>query len=67
MLVANAVVEKLVVETITTSHTGCVAMAEDVIFQKLKLTSMTLAVDDVVEDDVVHRMALDLEEDRIDS
>ena len=46
---------------------GDVAVAEDDKSQKLILISLTPPVEYVVSEEVVHRMAPDLKEERIDS
>ena len=50
---------------VTTVHVSDVAMEDYGIFQKLILIGLTLAVEDVVAEDAVHRMALALEDKRI--
>ena len=51
----------------TMVHTGDMAMAEGDRFQKLKLIGQTPDVEDVVAEDVEHKMVLALEGGRIDS
>ena len=50
-----------------TVHVGGMALVEDDRFQNLILIGLTLVMEDVVVEDLVHRMALDLEEECIDS
>ena len=61
MLAINTAVEWVLVETITTAHAGYVSVAEDDIFQKLTMIGLTLSMEYVALEDVVHIMALDLE------
>ena len=67
MLSINSAVQRLVVETVTTVHTGYMGVAEDDRSQKLILVSLTTAVEDVDAEDAVHRMALALKEERNNS
>ena len=62
MLAFNASVERLVAETVKIEHAGDVVVVEDGIFQKLELIILTTVVEDAV-----HRMALALEEELINS
>ena len=57
----------LVADMVMMAHVGYMAVAEDGIFQKLKLIGLTPDVGDVVAEDAVHIMALEFEEDCIDS
>ena len=50
-----------------TEHVEDVAVVEDDRFQKLILIVLTMSVEDVAAEDEVHRMALALEEEHIDS
>ena len=54
-------------DAVTTAHVGDVAVVEDGRFQKLILIVLTMSVEDVAAEDKVHRMALALEEEHIDS
>ena len=67
MLVTNTVVQRLVADVETMVHVGHVAVAEEDRSKKLKLIGQNPAVEDVVTEDVVHRIDIALEEDRIDS
>ena len=57
----------MVEDVVTTVCAGSIAVAEDDRYQKLKLFGKTPAMEDVVAEDVVHIIALNLEEDIIDS
>ena len=50
-----------------TVHLSDMAMVEDGRSQKLKVIGQTPAVEDVVAEDMEHKMALALEEEHIDS
>ena len=67
ILSANIAVEIMVTDAVTMGHAGNVAMSEDVIFHKLILISLNLAMEGLVGSCAVHRRALVLKEERIDS
>ena len=67
MLAVNTDVEMQVEDVLMAAHAGGVAVAEDGIFQKLILISLTLAIEDVVAEDAVKIMVISLEEERIES
>ena len=67
MSAINEAAKRLVIDLVTTVHKGEVSVAEDSRSHKLIIIGKTPAVEDVVAEDLVHRMALNLEEERIDS
>ena len=67
MLAINADVEGIVANAVITAQVGGVVVVYDDRFNKLLLIGMTSAVEYVAAEDVVHRMALTSEEERIDS
>ena len=67
MLAINGAVEGLVVGMVITAHAWDVEVVEDDRFQKLVLIGLTLSVDYLYVEGTVQRMALYLEEDRIES
>ena len=67
MLAINTAMEILVTDVVITVHARDVAMAEYNRFQKLIMICLTLSVEDVVVEYAVHRMALALEGERINS
>ena len=65
-LAVNSAVERMVVDTVITAHAGDLDVAEDRIFQKLILIGLTPVVEYLFSEDAVHRMALALNENRIE-
>ena len=62
MLAVNAAIESLYADAVTTKNVGDVTVADDRIFQKLKLIGYIMAVEDVVLEDAVHITPINLEE-----
>ena len=67
MVDINAVVQRILADAVMTAHEGDVVVSEDDRSDKLILIGLTLSVEYVVAEDVVHRMSIALEEERIDS
>ena len=67
MVDINAVVQRIMADAVMTAHEGDVVVSEDDRSDKLILIGLTLSVEYVVAEDVVHRMSIALEEERIDS
>ena len=67
MLAVNKAVQRLSADLVTMVHAGDVTVSEYDISNKLILIGMNLDMDYVATEDVVHRMALNLEEECIDS
>ena len=67
MIAVNASVKILVVDAVIMVHAGGLAVAEDDRSQKLILIGLTPAVEDVAAECLVNRMALTLEEERIEN
>ena len=67
MLTISVAVQRLAADAVTEVHVGSMAVAEDCRSQKLILIVLTQDVEDVVAEDTVHIMALNLEEESIES
>ena len=67
MLAVNTSMERTEADAVTAVHEGDVDVAEDGTYHKLKLISLTPDVEDVTTKETVNRLALALEEERIDS
>ena len=66
LLAINVDVGGMVADTVMAAHVGDMAEAEDNIFQKLILIGLTPYMKNVAADNAVHKMALDMVEERID-
>ena len=67
MLAVNSAVQILVEDALMKVHVGDMSVAKDNKYQKLTLIGLTPAKEDVAAEDEDHRMALALEEKRIES
>ena len=67
MLVVNASVQRFVAYMETTVYVGYMSVEDDGRLKKMKLIGQTPAVEDMVLEESEQKMALDLEEDRVDS